>query len=648
MSRSFIVCAPTGGKKHTVRASADMPLLKVLEEACQKLGLKAEQFVLKQGRTVIDLTKPVRLSNIPNNAKLDLVQEERGVAASQDAEVGVALQLPDGKRIKGKFMSSSTLWSILAEFDEKEGTPGVSYRGFETPESTQGKYLQAVCRYLRQEFDTNKALKKTTLRDLGVTSGSVALQLIFRALGEVPNEEEEEEETKHVEEPVADQGLRSGAAVNEEASGGHEQEQEQASGAMPMDTLESESASRENPAAAANVNAGDGQQQQQEQQQPPRQQPQQQQQQQQTPPQETSSTQTAMASRTPSDATEQPRKKERKQEDAAPASSMLDVYPEIRSMISTPWSFDAAKEKPQKPARVEVQPEISRHYIPPNRYIPGEAPEIVDFSNFKFPDPPAKSKKDSEQEGKSASKGSRENEGQDSDTVQQAAEKLPPLPREALIFTLEGASDAAAHEAVPDDFFELTLHDLQTVLRDVQKVNDTERDLETKAMRDKRQKELEERYKIAVVRVYFPNRMVIQGRFWCKETLGDVRKFVAEHLEDPALPFYLYTSPPRVVYEDPTQTLVQAKLAPYANIRFGSQSSDPALKSVFLESPATYEEAAQRLRKIKADSAEKSEGQKSHTAAPAAAARGGAHHSGSNPDSDATRAKLLKHLGVKK
>jgi tether containing UBX domain for GLUT4 len=81
-----------------------------------------------------------------------------------------------------------------------------------------------------------------------------------------------------------------------------------------------------------------------------------------------------------------------------------------------------------------------------------------------------------------------------------------------------------------------------------------------------------------MVRIYFPNRIVVQGRFWSKETLGDVRQFVSEFLEDSTTPFYLYTSPPRIVYEDLTQSLQDAKLAPYANIRIGSSAPGPHLK----------------------------------------------------------------------
>ncbi len=74
----------------------------------------------------------------------------------------------------------------------------------------------------------------------------------------------------------------------------------------------------------------------------------------------------------------EPRRKGKKEE--AP-SSPLDMFPELRGVISAPWSFDQVEEKP-KPARPprEAQAEISRHFVPENRYLPGDAPEFVDFS----------------------------------------------------------------------------------------------------------------------------------------------------------------------------------------------------------------------------------------------------------------------------
>ncbi|XP_066471420.1 tether containing UBX domain for GLUT4 [Tiliqua scincoides] len=147
---------------------------------------------------------------------------------------------------------------------------------------------------------------------------------------------------------------------------------------------------------------------------------------------------------------------------------------------------------------------------------------------------------------------------------------------------------------LPDEFFEVTVDDVRRRLSQLQNERQRleEAPLMTQAQRDARMKEKLDRYSKVVLRVYFPDRHILQGFFNSSETVGALRAFVKSHLEDPEIPFYLFIAPPRSILSDDSLTLFQANLFPAAVVHFGSEKhSDHYLRPDLLESAVAPSEA---------------------------------------------------------
>ncbi|KAM3921666.1 tether containing UBX domain for GLUT4 [Leptodactylus fuscus] len=148
-----------------------------------------------------------------------------------------------------------------------------------------------------------------------------------------------------------------------------------------------------------------------------------------------------------------------------------------------------------------------------------------------------------------------------------------PLDRETLVCHLdleEGGSFGS--QELPDDFFEVTVDDVRRRFAELRSERKRleEAPLMTKSLREAQLKEKLERYPKVVLRVLFQDRYILQGFFRVSETVGAVREFVAKHLEESEIPFYLFITPPRTELKDDSLTLFQAQLFPAAVVHFGS------------------------------------------------------------------------------
>ncbi|NWX28529.1 ASPC1 protein, partial [Notiomystis cincta] len=173
---------------------------------------------------------------------------------------------------------------------------------------------------------------------------------------------------------------------------------------------------------------------------------------------------------------------------------------------------------------------------------------------------------------------SKPKKSKNSQELQKKQEQL--VEREPLIChldLLEQLSDGA--EELPDEFFEVTVDDVRKRLAQLQNERQVpfllkrleEVPLMTKSLKESQLKEKLERYPKVALRVHFPDRYVLQGFFHPTETVGILRDFVRSHLADAELPFYLFVAPPRIVFNDESLTLFEAKLFPTAVLYFGSQ-----------------------------------------------------------------------------
>ncbi|KAM6050206.1 tether containing UBX domain for GLUT4 isoform 1-T1 [Theristicus caerulescens] len=181
---------------------------------------------------------------------------------------------------------------------------------------------------------------------------------------------------------------------------------------------------------------------------------------------------------------------------------------------------------------------------------------------------------------------SKPKKSKNSQELQKEQEQL--IEREPLVCHLDLLEPLpSGPEELPDEFFEVTVDDVRKRLAQLQSERKRleEAPLMTKSLREAQLKEKLERYPKVVLRVHFPDRHVLQGFFRPSETVGILRDFVRSHLADADLPFYLFIAPPRIILNDESLTLFEAKLFPTAVIHFGSEECrDCYLKSDLLSS----------------------------------------------------------------
>ncbi|KAI2658923.1 Tether containing UBX domain for GLUT4 [Labeo rohita] len=145
-SSSAVSVLTPNGRRQTVKVSPNTPLLQVLEDVCKKHGFNPDEHGLKFQRNVLDLSLQWRFASLPNNAKLEMVACSRPQMGAE----------------------SATLWDLLTHFPQTR-TSDLDASG-PTP----------VCVYMRDEVSGEDALKKTTLKSLGLTGGSAIIRYVLK------------------------------------------------------------------------------------------------------------------------------------------------------------------------------------------------------------------------------------------------------------------------------------------------------------------------------------------------------------------------------------------------------------------------------------------------------------------------------------
>ncbi|KAF2757092.1 hypothetical protein EJ05DRAFT_511834 [Pseudovirgaria hyperparasitica] len=188
---SHVVVVDPSARRATVKTQPQTYLTDVRDEACKKLGVPGDQFTLKFNQKQIDLSLTIRLSGLPQGAKLDLIQQSRSPTV-----VSVALQLPaseDNARLTQKFPSNTSLWQILRVFESSPAprNPRGAYNFTQRAAtdmndgSTSGagrlNYEAPVLNVMGRERSSFTELQQT-LAQLGL-SGSVLLRLSYRNSG---------------------------------------------------------------------------------------------------------------------------------------------------------------------------------------------------------------------------------------------------------------------------------------------------------------------------------------------------------------------------------------------------------------------------------------------------------------------------------
>ncbi|KAK3930075.1 Tether containing UBX domain for GLUT4 [Frankliniella fusca] len=148
--------------------------------------------------------------------------------------------------------------------------------------------------------------------------------------------------------------------------------------------------------------------------------------------------------------------------------------------------------------------------------------------------------------------------------------------RNAVLFDVTTARACKA-EDVPDDFFDLTVDDAKQLLRDMKR---RQAALEEQPLVTSQYRELEKskqmlsalnQYKRCIIKVQFPNQLVLQGTFTPLEKVSHVIDFVRKYLQEPSIDFEIFTTPPKqVLIAD--QTLFDANCVPGALVYFLSNT----------------------------------------------------------------------------
>ncbi|RSM00778.1 hypothetical protein CDV31_011650 [Fusarium ambrosium] len=188
---SHVVVIATDLRRATVKVTPGTYLTDVLEEACRKLGLSSDKYLVKHRQRQVDLSVPFRTSGLIPGAKLELVLKSKTPSAIQ---VGLQIPAPDSREIPGgrliqKFPSDLTIWKVLRQFESGKASNGkninITARGVAQTSSASGSgggqlyYEIPVLNIMGRELSSFADFQKT-LSQLGYNSGSVLIRLSYR------------------------------------------------------------------------------------------------------------------------------------------------------------------------------------------------------------------------------------------------------------------------------------------------------------------------------------------------------------------------------------------------------------------------------------------------------------------------------------
>lgn len=143
--------------------------------------------------------------------------------------------------------------------------------------------------------------------------------------------------------------------------------------------------------------------------------------------------------------------------------------------------------------------------------------------------------------------------------------------QKAIIFTPKEEQEEL--DDLPDDFYELTVEEVRRLFRDLQqnRLQLENTPLLTSTKKEEMAKQSSEQrlaqYKSAVVRIQFPDHVILQGIFSPDNTIGDVYNFIKDYLETPNKPFTTFITPLKETL-DPNMTLLEAKFVPCVHMHF--------------------------------------------------------------------------------
>ncbi|KAJ4380209.1 hypothetical protein N0V86_004518 [Didymella sp. IMI 355093] len=180
---SHVIVTNSFAKTFKIPTTPTKYLTEVRDEACEKFGVSKDQFTLKYNNKPISLSQQIRLANLPQGARLELVQASRSPTV-----VSVALQLPKS-RLTQKFANNTSLWEVLRYFESGDGN-NYNFTERAAPEMSGTSGAGRLCYEMpvitvmpgHKEQSSFVGLQQT-LSQLGFDSGSALLKLSFKNTG---------------------------------------------------------------------------------------------------------------------------------------------------------------------------------------------------------------------------------------------------------------------------------------------------------------------------------------------------------------------------------------------------------------------------------------------------------------------------------
>lgn len=169
------------------------------------------------------------------------------------------------------------------------------------------------------------------------------------------------------------------------------------------------------------------------------------------------------------------------------------------------------------------------------------------------------------------------------DTLVSAEPLRPELDRSLAILL---PAHAASHMDLPLEFFNLTLEELKRERQERTTAVERSQMLMTKVMRERLEIKEIRKYRFSLIRVRFPDGLILQGTFGVHEKFEEVVKLVRENLVNDWRPFFINLSGGSRINES-EQSLLELKLVPAVmfNFEWDLSVQDPNLDdSVYLKS----------------------------------------------------------------
>lgn len=540
-SGTAVTVLTPNGRRQTIKVSPNTPLLQVLEDVCKKHGFNPDDHGLKFQRSTVDLSLPWRFANLPNNAKLEIVTSTRKQTAAE-SQVRIALQMEDGSRLQDSFSCGQTLWDLLIHF------PQISASELSMSGSTP------TCVYMRDEVSGEEALKKATLKSLGLTGGNAIIRFLLKNNKPCEKEEEEEEESMDTTQATVmptpsvakETQPPSNDALTHPETSAAEVPTKNAAPDRPMET-------QPLPTLISATSTLPVQQE---------------------------------VAKNSQDAV-RPKVEMSEQDGEKPGPSGVSSH---SSSTSSAFVTPAAPFTPFSGG--------GQRLGGPQGGAGGRSLSSSSSSSYlsaAVESPKAKKAK----AGHSSSAKQVGTSKRPDEDMDQGEQFFEPVEREPLIYHLDSMSCHSEDcQDLPDEFFEVTVDDIRKRFAQLKSERKTleEAPLMTKSLREAQMREKMERYPKVVLRVQFPDRHILQGFFRPLETVGAVKQFVRSHLEDPQLSFYLFITPPKTILNDSSATLFQADLFPGALVYFGSDvKTDSYMKRELLQSSVSASQANESI-----------------------------------------------------